>query len=80
MKSKLFNQDCSPSCSLCARCRKSPTEGEMLCIVMGVVPEDFAIVTSSVTGIQPDKNSPASKAFDRICLRLNGERVPLFED
>ena len=42
MKSKLFNQDCSPSCSLCARCRKSPTESEMLCIVMGVVPEDFS--------------------------------------
>ncbi len=48
--------------------------------LIGVVPEDFAIVTSSVTGKQPDKNSPASKAFDRICLRLNGERVPLFED
>ena len=46
----------------------------------GVVPEDFAIVTSSVTGVQPGKNSPATKAFDRICLRMNGERVPLFED
>ena len=48
--------------------------------LLGVVPEDFAIVTSSVTGEQPGKNSPASKAFDRICLRMNGERVPLFED
>ncbi|MBR4766045.1 MAG: P-loop NTPase [Clostridia bacterium] len=48
--------------------------------LIGVVPEDFAIVTSSVTGEQPGKNSPAAKAFDRICLRMNGERVPLFED
>ena len=48
--------------------------------LIGVVPEDFAIVTSSVTGVQPGKNSPATKAFDRICLRMNGERVPLFED
>ena len=46
----------------------------------GVVPEDFAVVTSSVTGIQPDKNAPSSKAFNRICLRLNGEKVPLFKD
>ena len=48
--------------------------------LIGVVPEDFAIVTSSVTGEQPGRNSHATKAFDRICLRMNGERVPLFED
>jgi septum site-determining protein MinD len=48
--------------------------------LIGVVPEDRAITESSVTGKQPDKNSPASKAFARISLRMNGERVPLFED
>ncbi len=42
MGNKLFNDDISPSCSLCARCRPAPTENEMLCIEKGVVSADYS--------------------------------------
>ncbi len=46
----------------------------------GVIPEDAAVVQSSVTGKQPDKKAPSSRAYDRIGRRLLGEKVKLFED
>lgn len=45
--------------------------------LIGVVPEEEKIVSSSVTGKQLKKNSPAAKAFARILRRIDGEHVPL---
>lgn len=40
MKNAFFNDDHTPSCALCARCRPAPTENEMLCMIRGVVSAD----------------------------------------
>lgn len=54
---------------------------DAVCVKLcGVIPEDEAVVVSSVTGKFPGRNSPAAKAYDRISRRFNGERVTLFED
>ncbi len=45
--------------------------------LIGVVPEEEKITTSSVTGKQLKKNSAAVKAFARIERRIAGEQVAL---
>lgn len=45
--------------------------------LIGVVPEEEKIISSSVTGKQLKKNSAAAKAFARIERRIAGEQVTL---
>lgn len=45
--------------------------------LLGVVPRDYNISFSTVTGKQPPSDSPATLAFSRIARRLTGQRIPL---
>ena len=45
--------------------------------LLGVVPRDYAISFSTVTGKQPDCDSPSTLAFSRIARRITGKRIPL---
>lgn len=45
--------------------------------LLGVVPRDYAISFSTVTGKQPDCDSPSTLAFSRIARRITGKRITL---
>ncbi len=45
--------------------------------LLGVVPRDYNISFSTVTGKQPPSDSPATLAFSRIARRITGQRIPL---
>lgn len=45
--------------------------------LIGVIPEEEKIISTSVTGKQLKKRSPAAKAFARILKRIDGKQVPL---
>ena len=45
--------------------------------LIGIVPRDFNISFSTVTGKAPDRFSPSGLAFSRIAKRITGKRIPL---
>ncbi|MBR5991938.1 MAG: septum site-determining protein MinD, partial [Clostridia bacterium] len=45
--------------------------------LVGVIPEDKALVLSMLNGELVDPNSKAVKAMKRVIRRLDGEQVPL---
>ena len=45
--------------------------------LLGVVPRDYNISFSTVTGKKPPSDSTSTLAFSRIARRITGQRIPL---